>query len=713
MVKKSLLTILLPFFLGILMVFLPLLRDFHFESAFIAALIGCFWATISSSTKKECNSDIFSAVKILGSIFIVGLPPFIYSLITGCLSFDGIGFWVLLPAPSVFLGYSIGRLYRTFKLPWPLLFSILTLIICGFGVWLIEFFNLPQVYFFNHIWGSWPGPIYDETLRITESLIFFRWITFLWIILLWILPNWSDSIQNKLITTFSLICLLFSYFNLDEMGIITPRDTLKKELTLHIQTEHFELFFDKDNFSNREAEYWAERHEFHFRQIIDALEIKWPEGRKIESFVYANAWQKKKLVGAKFTSYVPIWLEQDQLHIAKQQLEGVLKHELVHAISKQFGNDLFNGSWSIGLIEGVAEAIAKDASSQSTLDQILASEKNYPSADELKRALSTSGFYSSASSISYTTAGSFIQFLLQNYSVRNLKEAYPKAIFDEAYPKSFEEMVSKWHDHLDSIHIDSVDQQVSEFIFSRRSLFQKTCPHAFSQKAELWDRYNFHISNQDSVKALDIIDELYKIDSSNKLVKRDWIRQQLLHQKYATALYAFDDSDSLLTLQLLHADALFLSSDVKSAKEKLDTIEPNLENSTSRNFKYSFASRSDSLQWFWFLSARYNQRFPDSLDFKKLSYPNQIIIISKMLEQQPDATTISLFSSILLENNLETDWFDIYERMIEQLVFSKEFELAESWIRALEEKELRLRYRERLQELIEWNYFVQQYSLQL
>ena len=84
-----------------------------------------------------------------------------------------------------------------------------------------------------------------------------------------------------------------------------------------------------------------------------------------------------------------------------------------------------------------------------------------------------------------------------------------------------------------------------------------------------------------------------------------------------------------------------------------------------------------------------------------------------MLEQQPDATTLSLFSSILLENNLETDWFDIYERMIEQLVFSKEFELAESWIRALEEKELRLRYRERLQELIEWNYFVQQYSLQL
>jgi len=694
------------------MVFPPLLRDFHFESALVATVIGCFWAVISAA-KSDSGSDFFSAVKILGFILLIGIPPFVFSLVSGCLSFDGIGFWVLLPAPSVFLGYVIGRLYRSFKIPMPILFSIITLLICGLGVLLIEFFNLPQVYFFNHIWGTWPGPIYDETLRITESLIFFRWITFLWIVLLWILPNWSDSLQNKVITCLSLACLLFSYFNLDEMGIITPRDTLKKELEIHLQTEHFDLFFEEDNFTSQEAEYWALRHEFHFQQIIDELEIRWPETRKIESFVYANAWQKKKLVGAKFTSYVPIWLEQDQLHIAKQHLNGVLKHELVHAISKQFGNDLFNGSWSIGMIEGVAEAIAKDASTQSTLDQILAAEKSYPSAVELKNALSTSGFYSSASSISYTTAGSFVHYLLQNYPAKDLKEAYPNTDFEKAYPVSLDELVTGWHNHLDSIKVDSIDRQISEFIFSQRSLFQKSCPHAFSKELELWDLYNLHISNQDSSKALDTINELYQANTSNKLVKRDWVRQQLLHQNYATALYAFDNSDFLLTLELLQADALFLHGDLSSAEKKLNDIKPDIDASKAPNFKYSYELRSDSLQWFWFLNARYHHTFPGLSDFEKLNYPNQIIIISEILNHQPIPETLSDFSSIILKNNIESDWFDIYERLIGQLIFNQNFALAEQWIESLEKTTLRLRQQERLQELIEWNYFVQQYSLQL
>ena len=710
--KNKHLNILLPLLLGVVMVCIPLLKDFHFESAFIASIVGCFWAATSSASTKNNTNDFFSAVRILGCTFLLGVPPFIFSVFAGCLTFDGIGFWLMLPVPSVFLGYAIGRLYKKFKIPKPVIFSVITLLACGFGVWIIEFFNLPQVYFFNHIWGTWPGPIYDETLRITESLLFFRWVTFLWIILLWILPNWSDSFQNKVITALSLICLLFSYLNLDEMGIITPRDALKSELEIEIKTPHFDLYFEEDNFTIQEANYWALRHEFHFQQIVEALSINWPQGRKIESFIYGNAWQKKKLVGAKFTSYVPIWLEQDQLHIAKQQLRGVLKHELVHAITKQFGNDLFNGSWSIGLIEGVAEAIAKDASSESTLGQILASEKNYPNAEQLKNALSTSGFYSTASSISYTTAGSFIKFLLENYPTQNFKDSYSKGAFDEHYPEPFENMVSKWHQHLDSVKVDSVDKLVSEFIFSRQSLFQKSCPHVFSESMQLWDTYNLHLSNHDSTKALAAINELYQNDLDNKLVKRDWVRQQLLHGKHAPALYAFDDSDNPLTLQLLKADALFLSNNVSSARLLLDELKPKLDSTSARNFKYSYELRSDSLNWKFFLDARYRRSFPGTTYFQNLKYSNQVVIISEMLEQHVNQIVIQEFASVLLKKEFNPDWFGVYEQLIEELSFTQEFELAESLISSINSSKLRLRHQERLQELKEWNYFVKQYSLQ-
>lgn len=696
------------------MLFIPLLRDFHFESSLIAAVVGCFWAAISLSRSKQQNSDVRRTLNILGLVLLIGVPLFLSSLFSGCLSFDGFAFWVLLPIPSVFFGASLGRLFRLLSFPKPTLFSISILLLCGVGVLLIEFFTLPQVYFFNHVWGAWPGPIYDETLRVGESLLFFRWITFLWIVLLWMIPDWSSSTQNKIVTSLVFICLMLSYLNLNEMNIITPRESLQKELSGHVESEHFDIYYSNSSFTEDEISFWLTKHEFYFDQIITTLDITWPKGRRIESYLYGNAWEKKKLVGAKFTSYVPIWLEQDQLHIAKQQLDGVLKHELVHAISKQFGNDLFNGSWSIGMIEGIAEGIAKDASPQTTLDQIIAAEKSYPTAEEMKKALSSSGFYISASSISYTTAGSFTQFLLREYPTEYFKKAYPNNDFENSYPDSFDEIVSKWHQHLDSVQIDSVDRQVSEFIFSRRSLFQKQCPHSISKELELWDTYNFHLANKDSAKALATINQLYELDTSNKLVKRDWLREQLLNENYATALYTFDETDSLLTLQLLKSDALFLNGDVAAAEELRDELKPRIENSTARNFKYSYELRSDSVQWSYFLNNRYKNMLPSPDQFSELNLPNLMLIILKAVELEKEEKLLlsSFYSSLVFKQELSEDWFDIYDLLVERLIFMEEFEEARLWIQALSKVDLRDRYQERLQELKEWDKFIHQYSLQ-
>ncbi|MFY0684701.1 MAG: hypothetical protein JXR20_09120 [Balneola sp.] len=713
--KRHLVSITFSLLVGIAMLFLPLLRDFHFESAFVATLIGSFWSSISLSKTKKASSDIFAGIRILSFVLIIGIPPFLFSLFSGCLTFDGFAFWLLLPLPSVFLGAAVGRFYRKLSFSSPALLSILTLSFCGLGVFLFEFLTLPQVYFFNHVWGTWPGPIYDETLQVGKNLVFFRWITFLWIVLLWTLPSWNKNIQNQIIVVIAGLVLMLSYFNLDTMGIITTRDSLKEQLSLHKQTEHFDIYFEEESFTQEEVDYWATRHEFHFNQIVQFLDIEWPKDRKIESFVYANAWQKKKLVGAKFTSYVPIWLEQDQLHIAKQHLEDVLKHELVHAISKQFGNDLFNGSWSIGMIEGVAEAIAGNTSSESTLDQIIATEQPYPSSQEMKSALSNSGFYSSASAISYTTAGSFVEFLLANYPVKNFKEAYPNNDFEDAYPKPFEQLVTEWHQHLDSVSIDSVDQQISEFIFSRRSLFQKECPHVFSEDFELWDTYNFHLSNQDSSKALQTINKLYELDPSNKLVKRDWLQRQLLHGSYSTALYAFDQTDTLLTLQMLKADALFLSGSIDDASDLLQELKPRLDTTDARNFKYSYQLRSDSTQWSYFMNNRYKNTLPQQKGYSDLNLPNLMLSISKSIElrKQEQLLYSSFYSSMAFQQELSEDWFNIYEQLIDALVFLREFDEADLWINALSKVDLRDRYQERLTELKEWRVFVQQYSLQL
>src|SRR5699024_4663507 len=120
----------------------------------------------------------------------------------------------------------------------------------------------------------------------------------------------------------------------------------------------------------------AAKQEFYYHQIVKRLQLsRRDNANKIQTYLYGNAWQKKKLVGAKFTSYVPVWLHQDQLHIAKEQVPRSLKHELVHVLAKQFGNKLIHASWSIGLVEGLAVALAKKQSRVATIDQIVRAEK--------------------------------------------------------------------------------------------------------------------------------------------------------------------------------------------------------------------------------------------------------------------------------------------------------------------------------------------------
>ncbi len=699
---KKVIKHLVPIFLGCLFLPLPLLGDFHFESAMLAAIVGCFWGGIASSKiilKKE-RRLIF---KILTAVYLFGFPIFLFSLFRGCFTLHGLGFWVLVPAPSVLLGVTIGRLFRKLIVPLPTTLTFLTLLFISVGVLLVEVLTLPQVYFFNHVWGAWPGPIYDETVTIGWNLILFRVITIAWIVFLWFLPDWKKSGRVKLTLALAVLILFPSYLFLPESGVITPRSELKQQLKKY-QSEHFDIYYADTYFSDTEIEYWALKHEFYFEEINNQLEIDWPEDRKIESYIYSNAWQKKALVGAKFTSYVPIWLNQDQLHIAKEHLDDVLMHEMVHVISKQFGNKLFNGSWSIGLIEGLAEGIAKDASPESTLDQIMAADPPYPTAEQMEAALSFKGFYSSAGAISYTTAGSFVSYLLDEYPVSDFKEAYATNDFEAAYSIPFDQLVSEWQNSLPEVVLDSLDQQNSAFIFSQRSIFQKACPHAVSPLMEQWDQIRLHETNRQLGRALPIVEGLYTSYSYNSVIKLKWLQYQLRFGNYEKVIEAVQPNDSIPQFRLIKSDAHALLGDWESAYSEMNQTISILPNPLPRNFKYSYELRSDSLNWEAFINNRYKDIIPQELT-TQLNSSNKYLSISKAIDII-QSERIPAFASAISTSDLNSDWFDIYIQLIDQLIFLESYEIAQNWIEAVSELNLRPRYIERLEEQQEWLEFV-------
>lgn len=682
------------------LLFVPLLGDFHFESAALAALAGSFWAAFAflNGSYAEEKARLAGILKVLA---LFAVPFFIKALVTGCLDVHGAGFWLLTPVPAVFLGAALGRALRVSRFRYKKTLLLGVMLSGAAGVLLIELKTLPQIYFFNHFWGYFPGPVYDETVRITKSYLYFRMLTVLWILLLWNLPLLTAKRSRKALVLISAAGLVFGYLNLANLGIITPRSQLQKELGMHLKTEHFYVYLNPKQFTAHEAEYWAARHEFYFHEITTLLEIDWPAGRKIESYVYGSAWQKKKLSGAKFTSYVPVWLAQDQLHIAKQHLEGVLKHELVHVISKQFGNRLFNGSLSIGLIEGLAEAVSGGSSGESTLQQIVAAGDDFPAAEQLKSALSASGFYKDAASVSYTTTGAFVQYLLTRYPAHYFKEAYPKANLDKIYPVPLDSLIAGWERALVATEIDSTDKQVSEFMFSQLSLFQKKCPHKQTELQRLWDRYSFYLATRDTLNALPVIRKLHSRHPENPLILREWAQNELSAGNYESVKRTISDSDSLLTLRLLKADALQLNGEPEKAASYLAALKPALDKSSAENLRYSYALRSDSLNRHTFTEVRYSNKLPAAETFQKLNAPNRMLTAAKAAELW-DAERLNEYAGILLTDSLSAEWFDMYEEMAAKLAWNKKFEYAGQLITGLRRLPLRARYTERLDELEKW-----------
>lgn len=698
--KKRVLSILWPLGFGTVLLFIPLLRDVHIESAILISIIFCFIGAIQAVHRRTRND-----VKVIGrrsfQILLISIPLLVHGFIAECITLSGIGFWVLLPIPSLLFGVSIGRFFRLIKFPAAKLFTILIILLVGLGIWIYEFFTLPQVYYFNHVWGAWPGPIYDEEIRITSGLIWFRLSTLLWVLILWWLPSVSTSLKSKIGVAFVGFILLSALLFQPQLGISTPREYLKSELTAVENTEHFNLYFDTSNFNAEERDYWAKRHEFHFQQIIELLKIDWPQGRKIESFIYANAWQKKELVGAKFTSYVPVWLEQDQLHIAKEHLDGVLKHELVHVIAKQFGNDLFNASWSIGLIEGVAEAIAKDASGVSTLDQIIASENPLPTTDQIRTALTISGFYASASSISYTTTGSFVGYLLQNYPVEQFKAAYPASNFEQAYQLPLDTLVNRWKAQLPIQEIDSVDVQVSQRIFSQLSLFQMNCPRKIHPILQGLDQLRFHESLDDSVNALSTINELNARYSDMPLVKQLWASYQLRNAGELEIINNVYESDSTLAMQLMRADAFFINNNYTISSDILNKLRSDTLYVNDLNTNDSFLVRTDSTTWAGFVNARYRNSLVDSSTFIAYPEPLQWLLVDRALSSNL-REKLEVYATTLKEQPVHPRWFETQEDLINKLAYFGYFDLAQEWISLLQSTDLRLRFLDRIEEQQEW-----------
>ncbi len=476
---------LIAFAAGCAVLAIPLVGTLHVDSALLAGVIGAFTGSLTASRRGARDRDV---LLLMGLLYVAAVPLLIRDLMTGCFSGDGVAFWLFIPSFSTLFGYAFGRAVR-YLIPiytrWIAFFGILAV---AAGGWLIIFLLFPQLYYFNHIFGYWPGPIYDESVSFTGRLLHFRIITVIWIGIFWMIPYIREG--SRIIKSIFLLLIMLlgiSYTQATQNGIYSPASHIRGELEGVYQTDHFDIYFSRSHFDVEEIAFIGELHEYHFTELTDTLRIAWPEGKRIESYLYGHAWQMQELTGAKGVSFVPVWLRTAQLHMQKTALDRTLRHELVHVIARTFGNRLLNASWNIGLVEGLAVALSSSSSARLTVDQLVVSNDAWLTEGEIRRLFSMFGFYRRSSSVAYGVSGSFVRSLLLNYPVDNFKTAYRYSSLERGYGELLVSAVDRWHDEIALVHVTDEERATAERIFSIPSIFDTKCPRKITKQQACLD----------------------------------------------------------------------------------------------------------------------------------------------------------------------------------------------------------------------------------
>lgn len=690
----------LPLFLGIVALLFPLIRDLHVESAILASLIGAFYAGVRAARRSGGDrSDRSTLMLIESQVYAAAIPIALVGLLTNCITVAGLGYWVFYPSFSIFFGYSLGRCIRRLGLPLPVLWTVSILVLVGAGEFLLEFYFLPQVYFYNQVWGGWPGPIYDEAVPFTGAIIYFRFLTVCWCILLWFLPEfWTDR-MSRILFFLAVAGLLTGYVLAPGFHIITPRTYIQRVLGGKIETSNLVVYFDKKRFKPWEIKKYVTEAEFDIHEISKKLKIHPPTGsRRIQCYFYADAWQKKALVGAKFTSYVPVWNPVNQLHIAKSQIQGVLRHELTHVLAKQFGNRILHASWDIGLVEGLAVAMAPDESDKATINQMVAASKPWPTASDIRNALSLTGFYHGRPGVNYVTMGSFTQYLLDNYPVSDFKKAYRESDLAGAYPVGLDSLVSGWHQVLDRTPVDSTARHAGKEIFSVPSLFEETCPHKVSPAYQYYDRFSHAMAREDTTGALKVLEK-----SLSRFGHKEafWLAWSYLEMKMgrpdSVIHHPVNVPDSVSALYRVRmADALMMSGDSAAARVEIDSARTaNSGEYRSGKLAKRISFRSSLSNWKGYLKAEFDRSSLGFNEYDEMATDNQLLYLDRMMDQHRIGDVIQM-APVLLEAPVDEDRLDIYLRLVEFLALNREIPLADKILQKMDETLLRLRSMERV-----------------
>ncbi len=577
------------FLFNILFLFFPLLNVFGFEFSFINSVLMVFISGIYTiklflrhpEFLKNIDLTIKKLLLAFSAFLIIPVLVFlIHSFLTIICSLgDGFLFYLVITIPSVFIGSGLGLFtFAYFKKYCVISFIVIVILIISIA--LLEFYFNPQVYFFNPVFGYFPGTIYDEGIKISEKLIIYRIINLLFFAGLFffifrLMKEEQLRFKKQLLLTTIIVAGLFIFFS-PQFGFSTTNQKLRQELKKHFETEHFQIYYAAE-IPDQLAEKITVEHEYYFYQLRNFFGLT-PK-HKIISYVFYSNDQKGKLFGSANADVSKPWLHQ--IYISADSYVQTLKHELAHVFTAGFGTGIFKVADGLNpaLIEGAAVA-ADPVYDDNTIHFMaaLAYKNNYKI--NVERLFKGLNFFSKVSSLSYIYAGSFSKFLIDKYGIEKFEKFYSDMDFSAIYNLPIGQVVDEYYNFLDSVKVgQNIDK--ANYYFGRQTIFQKVCPRYVAERLKIAGDY---FSKKKYIEAKKNFEEILKTTNSYSalagistvLVKTG--RKSEAIKLLKDSISGYKNTAYYYNLELLSADLEAENSNYNSADsvyEKLVVQNPN------------------------------------------------------------------------------------------------------------------------------------------
>jgi hypothetical protein len=458
--------------------FLPLFGLLAYEFSAMMALCGSLAAAHLGSLHGRHLSDrplarVYLAATAAHLLLLV--PPLLLVTLNAlrvrnCDYLQGLAFYALLPGGSVICATAAGVLSAHFvRRPAIAAAAALLVVVLSVGLALLRLYLDPPVYAYDPFVGYFPGALYDEDVTVPGALVWFRVMNAA-VVASFLLV----AAQRPLLALSAAVAGAALYSQGPRLGFRNTAPGIERALGGRYETEHFVILY-RDDGRARDLLAMAKDHEFRYAQLAATLGVR--PRRKVRSYLFPSAAEKRRLLGAGRTFVAKPWLDEIYLQEGDPP-QPALKHELAHV----FGGALAGGALGLprtldlGLIEGLA--VALEWPSDEGLDphqqvRALRDEGLLPPIDSVFGR----GFLGHAPARAYTVAGSFVRYLLDRYGAAPLRFAYASGDLHAAYGRPLADLEAAWRTTIAAATLSDSDRAVMRERFRRPAIWHRTCAH--------------------------------------------------------------------------------------------------------------------------------------------------------------------------------------------------------------------------------------------